>query len=332
MNEPSINEKPLSRDSISVVVCTYKRADKLPHCLNKLLAMNGADGLRWEIVCVDSNTTSESRQIIEEFARSSPIPIRYVFEPDPRLSLARNAGLRHASGDILAFTDDDCLVDPNWLVTIWKEFRADDSLAILAGRLELHNPDDLPICIRTFRDRIPIGPTSFFSLSGTSNMAFRRRVVDAIGGFDPEFGPGASLLAAEDSDFVYRALKVGLTAIYSPDVLIFHDHGRRTMAERRKVERAYVISRGAFYLKHILTWDSQVMRLAYWESNRLAKQVLLKPDPEEARVDAARLLGYLLKGAFLYLWVQTRRVAGGSSSNHELDLPVKSGRPAVHSR
>jgi glycosyltransferase involved in cell wall biosynthesis len=257
---------------VSVVVCTYNRAAKLEKCLDALLAMNEPDGIRWEVVCVDSSTDG-TKLIVEEFARHSRIPIRYVFESDLRLSCARNAGLRHALGDILAFTDDDCLVDPNWLVNIWKAFDEDASLAMLGGRLELRNNDDLPISVRLCKERVTLGLANFLNLIGTSNMAFRRRVISRVGMFDPEFGPGSSLLGAEDSDFVYRGLKAGFKTIYDPDVLAFHDHGRRTELDRIKTERGYIIARGALYLKNILQGDRQAMRLAFWESVPLVKQV-----------------------------------------------------------
>lgn len=314
-------------DVISVVLCTYKRADKLPQCINALMAMNSVDGMRWELVCVDSNIDSESRRIIEAFASSSPVPIRYVSELDPRLSVARNAGLRHASGDILAYTDDDCLVDAEWLARIWNEMRADPSLAMLGGRLELQNKDDLPICIRPFRERVAISPTSMYSLIGTSNMAFRRSVVDAIGIFDPEFGPGTELPAAEDVDFVYRALKAGFKVVYSPDILIFHDHGRRTNIQRDKSVRAYVIARGAFYLKHIIGGDVQVLRLAYWESVNLVKNLIFKPEKDEPRLYAAKLLGYLFEGGLLYLYVRIRNLLGQSPSNDGFHTPGETVKP-----
>src|SRR5215469_1728850 len=154
---------------ISVVLCTYNRAAKLRQCLNALLAMNATDD-RWELICVDNNSTDETKQIIEEFAQSSATPIRYVFEPTQGLACARNAGLRQASGNILALTDDDCLVDPNWLNAISKEFREDSSLAILGGRVELRSRDDLPIGIRTSRERLAIGMTNVFGLIGAGNM------------------------------------------------------------------------------------------------------------------------------------------------------------------
>jgi glycosyltransferase involved in cell wall biosynthesis len=332
MSELSTEEKPLLSDLISVVVCTRNRAAKLPQCLSTLLAMNAADGFRWELVCVDNNSTDQTKQVIEEFASSSRIPIRYVFERVQTISSARNAGLRQALGDIIVFTDDDCLVDRNWLGTIWKEFRADALLAMLSGRVELQDQNDLPICIRSFKERITVDPTNVFSVIGTSNMAFKRDVIESIGGFDPDFGAGTPLLGSEDSDFVYRALKAGFKATYSPDVLVLHDHGRRSGLDRRKIEGAYVISRGAFYLKHMLKGDPQITRLAYWESTKFAKQVLFKSNAGESRWDAARLLGYLLKGFFLYLLVCIRRIGGASTSNQKLDRPtLKSGRPAVPS-
>jgi glycosyltransferase involved in cell wall biosynthesis len=267
--------------------------------------MHATDG-PWELICVDNNSTDETRHIIEEVAQSSAIPVKYVFERTPGLACARNSGLRNARGDILALTDDDCLVDPNWLVAIANEFREDASLAILGGRVELRNRDDLPVGIRTSKERAVIGLTNVFTSIGAGNMAFRRSVMATIGMFDPDFGAGSSLYAAEDADFVFRGLKVGLRAMYSPDILVLHDHGRQTEKERAKMEKAYVTARGAFYMKHMIRGDPQAMRLAVWEVRSLVKQILRTLIAHKRQGDDARILGYLLKGARLYVRVRVR--------------------------
>lgn len=288
-----------SSEFISVVLCTYNRPAKLRRCLTALLAMNVID-TRWELICVDNNSTDETKEVIQEFIRSSLVPIRYVFERAQGLACARNAGLRQASGDIFALTDDDCLADPNWLVAISREFREDTSLAMLGGRVEPHNKDYLPVGIRTSPERVTIGLTNVFTMIGAGNMGFRRRVMATIGMFDPDFGAGSSLFAAEDSDFAYRALRAGLKVVYSPDVVVFHDHGRESEQDLNRIEKAYVTARGAFYLKHTIRCDAHVMRLAYWESLPLLKQAARELIGRERR-GSARFLGYLLRGAYLYL-------------------------------
>jgi glycosyltransferase involved in cell wall biosynthesis len=257
---------------------------------------------------VDNASTDDTKKVVETFAENSRVPIRYVLEKAVRLSLARNSGLSNSSGDILAFTDDDCIVDPFWLSTISEEFREDTSLALLGGRVELHDKRDLPFGVRAYKERVVIVPTNVFSFVGAGNMALRRLVVDSIGMFDSRFGPGAPLLAAEDSDFAYRVLKAGLKAVYSPNVLVSHDHGRRSEQDRTSMEKAYVAARGSFYVKHTLQGDGQVMRLALWEAVQLVKQTS-RDIIGRNQGGSVRLLGYLLAGAYRYLRVWTRSSA-----------------------
>jgi glycosyltransferase involved in cell wall biosynthesis len=291
-------------ESLSVIVCTRNRATKLVGCIEALLAMK-TEGLRWELICVDNGSTDDTRKVVERFSKNSSLPIKYVYEKAERLSQARNSGLSNSSGDVLTFTDDDCIVDRYWLSNISREFREDSSLALLGGRVELHDKRDLPLGIRTHKNRVIIEPTNVFSFVGAGNMALRRCVIEKIGMFDTRFGPGAPLLAAEDSDFAYRVLKASLKAVYSPEVIVSHNHGRRSEQERANMEKAYVSARGAFYLKHTFRGDRQVMRLAYWETVKLAKQSFKDIIGGKNHGSNARLLAYLLTGAFRYLrvWV-----------------------------
>src|SRR5580698_3790925 len=102
MNE--INSSMI-RNRVSVVVATYNRARKLADCLNSLKALQLPDGLSCEIICVDNNSTDDTKDQIVLLGRDSPIPIAYIFEGKQGLAAARNAGLRHARGEFIAITD-----------------------------------------------------------------------------------------------------------------------------------------------------------------------------------------------------------------------------------
>src|SRR5262245_20417417 len=120
---------------ISVVVCTRDRADRLLRILGSLRDVATPASLEWEIVVVDNGARDGTQVIVARFARTARIPVRHVMESRRGLSWARNAGVRAAQGDVLAFTDDDCLVDAKWLERIDAEFRADPSLSVLGGRV-----------------------------------------------------------------------------------------------------------------------------------------------------------------------------------------------------
>lgn len=93
-------------------------------------------------------------------------------------------------------------------------------------------------------------------------MSFRRSVFTAIGKFDINFGAGKTIPSAEDSDFFYRAFRMNFKMMYSPEVLIYHNHGRRYDEQVSKLVKGYVIGQGAFYCKYILKKDGIVFHFA----------------------------------------------------------------------
>jgi GT2 family glycosyltransferase len=103
-------------------------------------------------------------------------------------------------------------------------------------------------------------------------MSIRRTVLDAVGEFDPFLGPGSRIGAVmEDLDLLYRVFREKFKIVYSPDVLVYHNHGRTTDTQIQALNHRYVVGRGAFYCKHILGGDRNVLKMAYWEFSSLTK-------------------------------------------------------------
>ena len=147
-------------------------------------------------------------------------------------------------------------------------------------------------------ENIVSSPNELFSLLIGCNMAIQRRVFDAVEEFDPLLGPGTQDQSLfEDLDFLYRVYKQGLEIAYSPNVLVYHNHGRTSDSEIQHLNRNYLVGRGAFYCKHILKLDEQVLKMAYWEISPLIRG-LFKGFFTGTRVaDQARVLWALLVGA-----------------------------------
>src|SRR4051812_746457 len=99
--------------NVSVVLPTFNGAADLPETLASLAAMSTRHD--WELLVVDNNSTDTTRDVIHGAARDFPVPLKYVFEIEQGRSAALNAGIRQATGDIIATTDDDIRVHPNWL-------------------------------------------------------------------------------------------------------------------------------------------------------------------------------------------------------------------------
>jgi glucosyl-dolichyl phosphate glucuronosyltransferase len=100
---------------ITVIMCTYNRCHSVARAMGSVAASTLPNSVKWEVIVVDNNSSDQTRQVIEDFCGWHLGRFRYVFEPKQGLSHARNAGIQEAQGNILAFTDDDVTVQPNWL-------------------------------------------------------------------------------------------------------------------------------------------------------------------------------------------------------------------------
>jgi glycosyltransferase involved in cell wall biosynthesis len=256
--------------AVSVIVCTYNRCEKLARSLDAIAAAAIESEMPVELIVVDNNSHDATEAVVDAFARVSPIPVRRVAEPRQGLSYARNRGIVEARGEIIAFTDDDCIVDPDWIAAVAKEFEAAPEVMIVGGRVDLHTPEDKPVTIRPLGERVRYASADqiYGHIIGC-NMTLRRRLVERIGWFDPALGDRYGV-TADDIDFTYRALRAGAGVVFTPDARVRHDHGRRTDAEVTRLQRSYLRGRGAFYLKH--AWrDRRILKHLYWELRNVAR-------------------------------------------------------------
>ena len=96
---------------ITVILCTYNRCEELAGALQSIALSQVASSVTWEVLVVDNNSTDQTRSIVENFCRQYPGHFRYLFEAQPGKSYALNAGIANASGEVLAFVDDDVTVE-----------------------------------------------------------------------------------------------------------------------------------------------------------------------------------------------------------------------------
>ena len=214
----------------SIVIATYNRATELRDTLNSVAEQRTSAA--WEVVVVDNNSSDDTATVITAAAESFPVPLRYVHEAVQGRSAALNAGIHHASGEIIVTTDDDVRVEPDWLdragaalarlscdyvggrvLPIWRGARP-DWLADRPGPhwavLALLDYGDAPLEITT---RMPLGV----------NMAFRRAVFDQVGGWDQSIGRKAgTLLGQEVREWCIRARARGVRGCYAPELKLRH--------------------------------------------------------------------------------------------------------------
>jgi len=242
----------------------------------------------WEVVIVDNGSTDDTVNILSKNPPDG-LPIRLVQEPRPGASHARNAGIAAASGRLIAQTDDDCLVAPDWLTRISAAWIHHPDAGTIGGRIELADPADLKISLRTGTEPIAIDTTySALHNLGGCNLSFRRDTLVSIGCFDPRFGPGTASGSAEDLDIYHRLIKARYKLYYEPSILVLHAHGRRDHGTLSALRHIYTVSRGAFYAKHILNGDIACTRDALSEMTELVRR------------RQWRALSHLLEGAWIW--------------------------------
>jgi len=201
----------VSEISVSVVVPTHNRA----HLLGRLVkALGDQDGaVAFEVVVVDDASTDATRRTLQQLAATAPFPLLPVHRgTNGGAAAARNAGWRAAGGSVILFTDDDCAPQPGWVA----------ALARAAGAADIVQGTTLP-------DPAQVGNLGPFSHTievtreageyETCNMAYRREVLEALGGFGEEFRHPYG----EDTDLAWRAKDAGFRSGFAPDAVVYHD-------------------------------------------------------------------------------------------------------------
>lgn len=231
---------------ISVVISTRNRCESLARCLDAIAKMDAP--VEWELVIVDNGSSDDTPAVVERFATTFQKHLIYVFQPIKGLSNARNAGCAVATGEILAFTDDDCYVDDDYLVALLHMFE-NHQVGYGTGRIMLYDSSDFRVTINESTQHKEFLPGKYIApgeIKG-ANMAFRRSVLVQISGFDPLFGSGA-LFPSEDCDAAARASLSGSKGVYDPRLCVFHHHGRKA-GNLETLYKDYDVGRGAYHAK-----------------------------------------------------------------------------------
>ena len=244
---------------ISVVICTRDRPEQLDNCLRHF---EQQEYPRFEVVVVDNAPSGDAVRAVTE-SRPGPVTYRYVVEPRPGLSWARNAGIAAASGEIIAFIDDDEEPDRHWLAGLAAGFAQDDDIGCVVGmivpaRLDTQAQEWFEwygghskgrgFTAAVFSRHGPQSPLFPLPPFGTgANMAFRREALARIGGFDVAMGAGTPTQASEDTLAFTLVLLAGYRIAYEPAALTRHHH-RRDIDSLARQLRGYGVGLAAYYL------------------------------------------------------------------------------------
>lgn len=292
-----------SLPSITIVVCTR---DRPQHIRTALAAILRLDYPNFDVVVVDNaaKTTETVDVVRREF---SDRRITVVEEPTPGLSQARNTGLKNATGDIVAFTDDDVAVDRLWLRELAAGFDRAEGVDCVTGLVpsgELRTRvqgyfDDRVSWSKNLTPRVyrladppadlPMFPFCVGEFGTGANFALRRSAALELRGFDTAFGVGTRTGGGEDLDMFTRLILDGRTLVMHPSALVWHRH-RDEIGELKKQAIGYGRGLGSWLTKVMV--NPRTLRIALARSPHALRRLLSmpwrKPEVSVVRFDGPR--------------------------------------------
>jgi len=265
-----------SGPAIDVVIPTRNRASRIAECVDSILA-TGYEHLRIIVVDNDPSDTATA-DLVASRADWAPT-VEYVFEKRAGSSLARNRGIERSTAEIVAFVDDDVLVDPGWAAGLVAALIEEPEAGCVTGPIiaaELDTQAQMWIeeyggfskgFVRRVFDpkdpsaELPLFPYAAGTYGSGANMAFRRETIVAINGFDPALGLGRAARGGEDLAAFAAALLSGRRLVYEPNMLVRHRH-HREYQKLRKVILGYGVGLGAYLAKTVYDRPSALLEVA----------------------------------------------------------------------
>ena len=240
-NEPITRRVPLpSTPKVSVIVCSYNGAKTLDRCLASLRQVEYPD---YEVILVDDGSTDNTREI----AARHPW-VRAIHQENKGLSAARNIGAEAATGEIIAYTDSDCMADPEWLYFLVGTLLGGDYAGVGGPNISPPAENWVQACVAA----APGGPSHVLLTDVVAehipgcNMAFYKWAFEKVGGFDIEYRK-----AGDDVDFCWRLQQEGQIIAFSPAAIVWH-YRRFTLTAFRKQQEGYGEAESLLRFKHLV--------------------------------------------------------------------------------
>ncbi|MEZ5833761.1 MAG: glycosyltransferase [Dongiaceae bacterium] len=246
LHEQRPAQSPAAAPSLSIAICTKDRPQRLARLLDSLKQVSVQSRFSAARILVIDNASVDAatRDVVAGFS-----DVDYVFEPRAGLDFARNAAIRNANGDLLAFLDDDVVIDPNWVDGLYAAWRSCPDAGgftglVLPYRLDTEAQIEFerrggfgrgfePKWFHAASADNPLHPVGAGVIGAGCNMAFDRSLLLSIGGFDEALDTGAPLPGGGDLDIFYRILRSGRTILYEPRYAVYHEH-RESIPQLRR--------------------------------------------------------------------------------------------------
>ncbi len=225
---------------IDVIICTFNRSEKLREAIRSLCYAWQSDDDAVRLIVVDNNSTDGTEGVVQEFFGNGPgIKIEYIFEEKQGKSHALNKAIKHSTGDLVAFTDDDVTVDRGWVREMVNALGRYPDINCFGGRVMAVYPAHLPHWLDTegpmaflrsaFVDRddgdgeIDYEANVFSKTPGGCNMFFRTAAIEMNGPFRTDLGPSGSKFGfSEDTEYCRRLIGRGERFMYIPSAIVYH--------------------------------------------------------------------------------------------------------------
>lgn len=200
---------------VSVIVITYNRSDLLASSLKSIL---NQEYKGYELVVVDDGSIDKTKAFVKKLQRDYK-NIRYFYQEHKGYSAARNLGLKKSKGDIILFTDDDCIVEKMWIKKILKRFKENPSVAAVGGSISPIENSKISWAhyILNFSSWHPKNKTAYIKDIPTANIAYKKKMIEGM--YFPKLPKNISY---EDSLFNFELIKQGKKILFDPSIRVYH--------------------------------------------------------------------------------------------------------------
>ncbi len=240
-SDSTLPHRPLPKAPfVSVIVCSYNGGQTLASCLDSLGKLNYPE---YEVILVDDGSIDDTSYIAAQFPW-----VRYIHQSNQGLSHARNTGAAAAKGEVFAYTDSDCMVDPDWLYYLMGTLVSGDYAGVGGPNVTPPAKNWIQACVAA----APGGPSHVLLTDVVAehipgcNMAFYRWAFEAVGGFDTEYRK-----AGDDVDFCWRIQQAGWVIAFSPTAIVWH-YRRFTLRAFLKQQDGYGEAESLLRFKHLI--------------------------------------------------------------------------------